>query len=390
MGGDPNGGGFGGRMGGDPNAGGFGGRRMMMMGDPSRLFDMMSNGKDVIDRNSLQGWQQGMFDRFATSAGVTNGQMTRDQFQKAMSQFGGGRGGPGGGPGGGSDDRFSPENIDRMSEGRFRRLDRDGDGLLHVGEMDDSLRSVWEKYDLNKDGAISQDEYKSYFRDRMQQRMQENSTQNPSGPPSDPQQPGSFFPGMIPNITPPQEEERRPTVYRVGKLPKELPSWFEELDTDHDGQVGLYEWVQGGRSPADFKTMDRNDDGFLTVEEVLGYVRNLNKQQPNSPGVAVASNGMRGRFGGFGGGNGPQGWMGMSGPGGGGPVRMGVPVGGDFPGGGRGRGRGAEGQGGGPRFDIQGGDYNGAGRGRGRNRGDGQNGDFPNSGRSMRNRGGNE
>ena len=80
--------------------------------------------------------------------------------------------------------------------------------------------------------------------------------------------PGGFG-GLI--IIPDQEEERRPVVYRVGSLPKELPAWFTELDTDKDGQVGLYEWKAAGRPLADFQAMDRNGDGFLTVEEALLY-----------------------------------------------------------------------------------------------------------------------
>jgi hypothetical protein len=66
---------------------------------------------------------------------------------------------------------------------------------------------------------------------------------------------------------------RRPAAHRGSRLPKELPGWFAELDTDGDGQIGLYEWKTSGRSLAEFRRIDRNDDGFLTVEEVLRYVR---------------------------------------------------------------------------------------------------------------------
>jgi hypothetical protein len=50
-----------------------------------------------------------------------------------------------------------------------------------------------------------------------------------------------------------------------------LPAWFEQLDTNQDGQVSLYEWRVSGRPIAEFLCMDRNDDGFLTAEEVLRY-----------------------------------------------------------------------------------------------------------------------
>src|SRR5205085_918923 len=68
---------------------------------------------------------------------------------------------------------------------------------------------------------------------------------------------------------PDKELAMRPVVYRYGKLPtKELPSWFVELDTDKDGQVGLYEW-RGKRPLKEFKEYDLNGDGFITAEECL-------------------------------------------------------------------------------------------------------------------------
>jgi EF hand len=65
-------------------------------------------------------------------------------------------------------------------------------------------------------------------------------------------------------------EEARPVVLRYGKLPvKDLPSWFTTLDTDKDGQIGLYEWRADGRRIAEFQTFDLNNDGLITAEEYL-------------------------------------------------------------------------------------------------------------------------
>jgi hypothetical protein len=229
----------------------------------------------------------------------------------------------------------------------------------------------------------------------MQQRMQENPSgpQSPGGQPSQPDLPGA--PGYVPE-TPQDDEARRPVVYRSGKLPKDLPAWFEQLDTDQDGQVGLYEWVQAGHSPSDFKALDRNDDGFLTAEELLGCVREANKQPESAVAMALARAGGTGggsRFAMGGGPGGPGGGFGRfggpgSGPGGmgGGPMRMrfeGGPGGGEAgqgpqmfrsdgnnrdggPGMGR-RGRGGEG---GPGFGRGGDGRGGMGR-EGRQRGDG-------------------
>lgn len=56
---------------------------------------------------------------------------------------------------------------------------------------------------------------------------------------------------------------------RFGKLPPGLPDWFAELDTDKDGQVGLYEWRAAGRKTADFNALDADGDGLIAPREWL-------------------------------------------------------------------------------------------------------------------------
>src|SRR5262249_47550530 len=50
---------------------------------------------------------------------------------------------------------------------------------------------------------------------------------------------------------------------------KRLPPWFNELDTDGDGQVALYEWLDAGRTRDEFLKYDLNGDGFIPQEEAL-------------------------------------------------------------------------------------------------------------------------
>ena len=73
-----------------------------------------------------------------------------------------------------------------------------------------------------------------------------------------------------------------PPAPRTDGLPKEL-SWFRPIDADGDGQISLYEWRTSGRALEEFRRMDRNDDGFLTVAEAVYSGRNP------PPAVAVAS-----------------------------------------------------------------------------------------------------
>ena len=305
----PGGGGRGGRGGfrggpggGDGNGGygggpGGGGRRMG--GDPMQFFDMLAKGKDVIRRDDLDPNFQRMFDRMAGGLGITNGQISRDQFKTASENFRNGRSGGGapGSPGdtqgktGGGPGEMSPEQIERRAEDSFRKLDKDGDGQIKFDEMHDKLKAVWKNYDANSDGMISLDEYRSYYKDRIQIVTQETAQAR-----SETGQPDALPPA--PDSAPAQEDDKRPTVYRHNNLPKELPPWFGELDIDKDGQVGLHEWVRAGRSIEEFNAMDRNDDGLLTVEEVLTYAR-LSTKSPGNDVLAAATGGEgRGGFGG--------------------------------------------------------------------------------------------
>jgi Ca2+-binding EF-hand superfamily protein len=353
-GGNDNGGGRGG--------GGFRGGRGIRGGDPNAFFDMLARGKEVVNRADLDLRMQSFFDRIAANAGITNGQITRQQFVESMQQRAASRpGGPDlgaaaapGAPGardaprpGGPEARgarggWNPADFaDRL----FRRQDQNGDGLLNFDEMPEALRQERDKWDANKDGFIDPTEFRAYMQARMQQSLAERG-----------------WPGLGPNgegagteaEAAPIEEERRPVVHRVGKLPKELPPWFAQLDTDRDAQVGLYEWKESGRPLDEFLAMDRNNDGFLTVDEVLRYVAQAKNHPPDangstSPGrfpTAERAPGVEAAFGGdpaaFTGGSAGAGERrfggGMRGRGGRGNFNRGDFGGG--PGGGGGRGRG--------------------------------------------------
>jgi len=273
---DPNQGGFGGGGrgfgGGGPGGGGFGGGKGGKGGmrDPGAMFDRLANGKTTISPADVDPRMQGMF----TSMGIT-GPVTRDQFMGLMQQRMASRmnGGPGGVPApAAAPDPFSPENIAARAAQEFANLDKNGDGLLNNDEMSDTLRAERDKWDSNHDGFIDLNEFKAYYTARIQQTKDELSQGNGSG--SDD------------SASKQQEEDKRPVVYRAGKLPKNIPAWFAELDTNNDAQVALYEWKVSGRPLEEFQKMDRNSDGFLTVEEVLKY------QEKN--GVQVASSGSGG------------------------------------------------------------------------------------------------
>ena len=121
--------------------------------------------------------------------------------------------------------------------------------------MDEVLRGESHKWDANGDGFIDLKEFKAYYRARAER---ERAAEAAAGP----------KPGPAPGGT---------------DLPPGLPAWFQEYDTDHDGQVGLYEWKAARQPIARFLEMDANGDGFLTPDEVLWATHAEGAPSPPAP-----------------------------------------------------------------------------------------------------------
>jgi hypothetical protein len=268
---------------GGQGGGRFGGMRGGMMGggmlaNPDRLFDMIARGREsfAISESRMLG---GQLAQWAQENGVTDGQITRERFrafadaqQKKMAAAGmtvPPGGGPPGLPGqggmerprmgrqGGGQDGQGGDPADRMKrwvEWDFSRRDGNGDKSLNTDEMPDGLRDELSRYDTNRDNLINLEEYTAYMEARAQQRGRGNQGQRPAD--------------TAEAVIIEEDLDRRPVVLRAGKLPKEL-DWFKALDTDGDGQIGLYEWRTAKRAVEQFHDLDRNDDGFITPEEGL-------------------------------------------------------------------------------------------------------------------------
>jgi hypothetical protein len=251
----------------------WGGGRRRGPPDPSFLFNRYSNGKDyiVIAEQQRERDKTAMTD-YAQRKGISNGRLTREQFadywQERMATRFGNRGGPTG-----STTAAPPAGAaaasDDPAKQSFDRLDLNKDGTLTDNEIPADLKADLGKWDFNKDGKVQFDEYRAYFKAQAPAAA--------AGP--------SLYIESSPSLA---ELDKRATVYRVGHLPPELQrTWFEEYDTDKDGQVGLYEWVASGKSVAEFRAMDTNGDGFVTAEEALRF-------RKKNPG-AFASAGPSGR-----------------------------------------------------------------------------------------------
>ena len=270
---------------------GKGGKGFSM--DPDEIFSKYSNGKEVIVMSELDPQTAERLKRMAGFMGITVGEkVTRDEFKKhasgAMSliqsgafQFKGMGGGgappadvaaPNGGgtttpPTGMGEPRGGqkgPGDREAVLDAIFRKMDKNNDGTLSADEVPENMQREREKYDKNGDGFIDLMEFKTFA--------------NEVRPPKEPE-PMRGDSGKQRTDTPDQKkpeapvEEVKSTIYRVGKLPKDLPEWFIRLDKagDVDGQVGLWE-ARNEKSVLDeFNKYDLNGDGLITAEEYLRY-----------------------------------------------------------------------------------------------------------------------
>jgi hypothetical protein len=152
-------------------------------------------------------------------------------------------------------DRPAPSEADRV----FRVLDRDGSGLLEPAEWTDGLRAA-RRADADGNRRIDLAEYRAYFDGRVAEAVE--ATARPGGAAA---RPGQSADG-----------------------PGRLPEWFTRLDTDEDGQVGLYEWRAAGKPIDEFMAMDLDGDGLLTPDEYLRYARQA-EASPPAAGAATRS-----------------------------------------------------------------------------------------------------
>lgn len=154
-----------------------------------------------------------------------------------------------------------------------------GAGVLLAGAQSFNSRFL-DRFDVNKDGRISRDEVpegtyrkvfdnlvttykldanKTYTRDELEKVMGlGGSSSSPASPPS--RDGGRRERRDGPPV------RRAPSDGKPFRALVELPDEYRRHDKDGDGQVGLYEWPRD--RIADFVKVDKNGDGFLTMNEV--------------------------------------------------------------------------------------------------------------------------
>jgi hypothetical protein len=223
-------------------------------------FDRLSGDRSTWDRETITRRPLAdVFDRMAERLNVSNGRMTRAQFHQYARKYLAEGSSP---PWDSADDQTRS-----AADKTFDQLDLNHDGVLSGAEQSPALRATRGKWDADHDGTVSRTEYRAYFAGRIRETLADRTNGDATS------------------------DRTRPIVYRAGRLPPDLPDWFARLDTDGDGQVALYEWRESGWPIEDFQKLDRNDDGFLTADEVLWHVARA--KEHDTPEKAILARHLR-------------------------------------------------------------------------------------------------
>jgi Ca2+-binding EF-hand superfamily protein len=271
---------------------GFGGKGFMMQVDPGQIFDQyMAKGRDHFPISEAR-MGKAELEYFAKQNNITDGKLTREMFLKYWEQkdkireevrkSSGGDAPPEGGKGGKGGKDGKRWNFD--PEAMFKDYDTNGDGFLNedeIGQTRGKFKDEWHKWDKNKDGKISLDEWKDYWAAR-QKEWAERKGGDKKGDDKKKEEP-------IDRQEYQEVDNTVEPVWHRDKLPEGLPPWFKELDKNNDGQVSLAEWMKAGKPLTEFAKYDLNDDGLLTPEEVYRVVRPATKAGSSERDPLVAN-----------------------------------------------------------------------------------------------------
>ncbi len=285
--------------------------------DPDAIWNRMANGADTVDLNKdprLKGMVQ-MGGGTLPPDGILRKEEWKAQFQQRMAARNGGMAPPSSGTSTSAPSAAPATDVkviavsgsssgpparwnDEM-EGSFRRYSGGADTISREQAMSSrrGLSNAFDQYDANRDGKVDRNEFSNYYiaatgggGNSYGGNSYGGNGGGWGGPPSS---------GRGSDAKVEEPDEPRPVIYRYGKLPPEFEKEFGSMDTDKDGQIGLYEWRTKGKEVEKFVSMDLNGDGLLTAEEYLRFKNLPVGEQPGSSKSSSTSG--RPSFGGPGG-----------------------------------------------------------------------------------------
>ncbi|MBX9789587.1 MAG: hypothetical protein K2Y37_11790 [Pirellulales bacterium] len=164
----------------------------------------------------------------------------------------------------------SPKVV-RYAERLVQQYDEDQDGQLSEAEWQPFGES-FRVSDLDRDGVITVDEVArriaAYARRRTLHSMPLAAPTPAEIAAASPTTSGNAASGSGGLASAPPRPARRYFV-PAGRLPGGLPEWFNERDTDGDGQLTLAEFAPDARPELalEFEAFDANRDGVITSQE---------------------------------------------------------------------------------------------------------------------------
>lgn len=169
----------------------------------------------------------------------------------------------------------SDDKIRKYAESLMKQYDRNKNRVLEKDEWE-KMRGNPGEGDLNKDGRLSLDELTLRLKNYSKSKSSSTSSSSPSKP--------SFIPkkddkesrySRYRSYSSKKEDKKEEGNYRfltpTERLPKDIPSWFSRNDADADGQVKMSEYstVWTDAKVEEFRTIDANNDGFITPAEAI-------------------------------------------------------------------------------------------------------------------------
>ncbi len=150
--------------------------------------------------------------------------------------------------------------------GGMTRLDANGDGRIDAKELDqmpEGFRNMMESRGMKLQAGLSVDEFRNNMRSQFERMRQEGERERE-------REQRSATPEQRPSVN---RAEYKPSVSfrprEKERMTIDLPAKYSDLDTDFDGQIGLYEWIVARRDELEvFDSIDYDEDGILTPREL--------------------------------------------------------------------------------------------------------------------------